>query len=289
MKQRPVTMNREMNDILNKIRAGKSEGWFRAYAYYGIQKTQLLVDLPTFWGAYFKALDAHNYQHARNDAERVRIQKAAVQVANQQVKDTQASGMTGDIARIMRGGPFKKLWTAFHSYFSATYQLDVEAFKKTNFKDPTSIALLAADLALINTLPALYSMLMWELLRNECDWEPECLAKKLGAEQLQFILGLTMWSREAGTGVPALFGFDTYKYRGPAGISPLTAIYDFTQQAAQGDLDKALFRATMKAVGGITHLPLGQPTNTMEGMQAVWNGDVKGWDIPPAILAGPPR
>jgi hypothetical protein len=77
-----------------------------------IYKGQQVADIPTWLGAYEKAMS-----DTANDEAR------AIALADQGVLDSQGGGQIKDLAGIQRGGPLLKLWTAFYSYFNVTYNL----------------------------------------------------------------------------------------------------------------------------------------------------------------------
>jgi hypothetical protein len=82
------------------------------YAYVPVGAVQLAcADLPTFWGAYHKALS-----EGKKGAE-------AVEYANIIVERTQVTGHDSALAAIQRDGELSKIMTMFYSYFSALYQL----------------------------------------------------------------------------------------------------------------------------------------------------------------------
>jgi hypothetical protein len=297
MRNREITMQREMSEVLNTVRAGEANARIKASLFYLIQKFQRAVDVPTYWGAKEKALASMGYENARTEAERKRIEKKAITFAEGTVEDTQASGLIGQLARIQRGSPALKLWTNFYSYFSATYQLNTEAIRRTHFTKPDEVAALAADLVIINFIPALFATAMREMLKNECEGEIECLGMKLGSEQLNFILGQTLATRELTSGVSAAVGLEHFDYTGPAGIRMLKDFTDLGKQTGQiieggfdpDDFDMAFWKALLKTSGAVLHLPTGQPTTTLDGIVAIENGDVEG--VPGtlgALLAGKP-
>ena len=67
---------------------------------------------------------------------------------------TQAGGQIKDLAAVQRGGPMLRLWTAFYSFFSTTYNLAGEARRKRNLKHPIELGRLAVDYLLLFILPA---------------------------------------------------------------------------------------------------------------------------------------
>jgi len=287
MRNRALTMQREVSEVLNNVKTGDKASKFKASTFYMIQKMQRTVDIPTWWGAYYKAIDELHLEGATTEEHRQEIEERAIQIANQTVKDTQSGGQIGDLAKIQRGPAYAKLFTNFYSYFSATYNMNLEAVKK--YKKPSDSIGIAQDLIILNFVPALFSMALHELLKNECDMDPECLAEKLASEQLSFLLGQTLPTREMGAGVGALFGLETYDYKGPAGLRPLADLYSTARQVGQLEGDMALFKALNKTAGSFLHYPAGQINATIDGIMAVESGEVEGVGTIGAVLAGPPR
>lgn len=288
MRGRAITMQRETNEVLNTIRAGDSIGKVKASMFVMIQKMQRTVDIPTWWGAYEKALAELEIETAQDQQTRDDIEAKAIAIADQTVKDTQSSGMIFDLAKIQRGSPIAKLFTNFYSYFSATYNLNVETIRK-GAKTPSEVLAMASDLFVINIMPVIFSTALHEMLKPECNGDIECLGEKLAEEQISYIMGLTLPTRELGAGVPKLFGLETYEYKGPAGLRPFIDVASLQTQLAQGEADAALYRSLNKVAGAVLHYPAGQVNNTIEGIIAIENGEVEGVGVVQALLAGPPR
>jgi len=293
MRDRDRTMMREMNEVLTKIRGNNQLNWVKAHAFWLIQKTQRGVDLPTWWGAYEKAIDQLKLETARDDAERAEIEAKAVAMADQAVIDSQSGGQTKDLARIQRGGPLMKIFTNFYSYFSATYNLNVEAFRKMQVNKklsaPQAYLEYMGDLITLNIIPAIMGALIREGLKNECEGDLECIAKKVKDEQIDYLTGMTPLTRELGGGIKALTGGQYFGYQGPPGIRFLSDTQKFFVQSKQGELDDAWRKAFLNVVGQLTHLPAGQLNTIIDGFQAIENGDVEGAGTVLAPLAGPPR
>ena len=54
MRNRARTLNREINEIVNQVRAGKNLTTLQASYFYMISKMQIMIDMPTYIGAYEK-------------------------------------------------------------------------------------------------------------------------------------------------------------------------------------------------------------------------------------------
>jgi hypothetical protein len=289
MVDRGKTMQREINEVLNTIRAGEKVSAFKASYFSLIGKMQRMVDIPTWLGAYDKATEELKLQNASTKEERTAIEEQAAALADQAVLDSQSGGQLKDLAKVQRGSPLQKIFTNFYSYFSATYNLNVEAVRRTNFKSPSQVALLATDMVLLNSVPVLFSVALKELLKGECGDDLECLGKKLGHEQLNFLLGQMILLREAGVAIDTAAGGQGFGYQGPAGLRFFSDLYKLGQQTNQGEADMAFFKAANQVSGAILHYPAGQINATMEGIIAIEEGKVEGMGILPALISGPPK
>jgi predicted GNAT family acetyltransferase len=289
MVDRGRTMQREINEVLNTVRAGDKVSAFKASYFSMIGKMQRAVDIPTWLGAYEKATDQLKLQDAATADERKAIEEQAAALADQAVLDSQSGGQLKDLAKVQRGSPLQKIFTNFYSYFSATYNLNVEAVRRTDFKSPSQVAMLATDMVLLNSVPVLFSVALKEVLKGECGDDLECLGKKLGHEQLSFLFGQMVLLREAGTAIDVAAGGQGFGYQGPAGLRFFGDLYKLGQQTNQADADMAFFKSANNVAGALLHYPAGQINATVEGVMAIEQGKVEGMGILPAIIAGPPK
>jgi hypothetical protein len=265
MRNRAATMQREINEIRNSL-GGKGQigGALEDSYFWLIGKAQQMVDIPTWLGAYEKAMD-----EGLEEGE-------AAALADQAVLDSQGGGQAKDLAAVQRGGPTMKLFTNFYSFSNTTYNLAVERTKQTDFRDPASVAKLAGDYLLLYTVPVVLSMALKEALRGSDDGDdwPEKLAK----EQLSYLMGQIVGLRELGA---ALQGFD---YSGPAGLRFFSEFAKLGKQAMQGDVDAAFLRALNQSAGILFHYPAGAVQRAVDGYAAWQDGEAG----PGAMLFGPP-
>jgi hypothetical protein len=274
MRLRGKTMQRELNELENRVQ-GQSDGGalFQTSLFYMIQKFQALADVPTWLGAYEKAL-------AGNETE-----ERAIALADQAVLDAQGGGQQKDLAAIQRGGPMMKLFTNFYSFFNTTWNLAVERTKATAAKpSPQAIAGLAVDYALLFAVPAIAGELMRIALNVSIGGEPpdeEEIAKRLAAAQLSYLLGTLVGLREIGGAFGGAVG-----YSGPAGNRFFASLTDLGKQVSQGELDRPLTRKAIDVVGILTHLPSGQINRSLDGVLALFEGETAN---PAAVLLGAPR
>src|SRR5690606_30128469 len=175
MRLRAQTMQREINEIQNRVR-GQSELRTKvdASCFVLIQKAQMIADVPTWLGAYEKAI-AEGESEAR-----------AVALADQAVRDSQGGGQVSDLAQIQCGGPLQKLFTNFYSYFNVTYNLAAERTAATDFKKPGEVMRLALDYLMLFTVPAVLGGLLRHAVTGD---EDDDLAETLAAEQISYLFG----------------------------------------------------------------------------------------------------
>jgi len=272
MRLRAKTVKREINEIRNKISG--QESMLEASYFYLIQKMQFVADLPTWWGQYEKSM-----------TEDGMTEDKAIALADQAVIDAQGAGQIKDLAQVQRGSSAWVLFTNFYSFFNTTYNLTSVAVGRTNFKSPASLALLATDMALLYTIPAMLGTLLKTALGG--DWDDEDgLIRRLIADQLNYMLGTMVLVREAGSAVQGALGLKGGDYTGPASVRFFSALSNLTKQAQQGEADEAFWKALNNAAGIIFHYPAGQLQNTVLGLMALANGETSN---PGAVVVGPPH
>lgn len=272
MRTRFLTRFRELNELRNQVKGQtKARAAVDAGAYALMLRAQQLVDIPTWWGAYEKAISEGN-----DDAR-------AVALADQAVIDAQGGGATKDQAGIERGSPALKLWTTFLSFFVTALNVGV-----SQTMTRTSKAKLAADYLMLYVAPAVLGVALKDALTtgDSGDWDDgEKLARKLLGEQLSYLMGLMFGIRELGGVVKAVvagekFGTD---YTGPAGIRMLNDLAKLTKETSQGDADDGLRKAVINVAGDLFRLPSAQINRTITGAQAINEGKTKN---PAALLTG---
>lgn len=275
MKLRHKTQQKEINEIRNTITKSKRMTDLQESFFYLIAKGQLIADIPTWIGAFEKAMATQVDKNQTVEEQ----EKLAIALADQAVIDSQGGGHIKDLARVQRGSPFMALWTSFYSYFNVTFNRNYEAIKRTNFKKPESIGRLAVDLFIINSLPVVLTSLMVAALKGEDD-DPEKLAKKIAQDQLGYLMGQMILMREIGS---AMMGYQGYS--GPAGARFFSEAGKLAKQAAQGELDEAFVRSLNQVGGIVFQYPATQIDRTARGFDALANGKTEN---PAVLLFGPP-
>ena len=265
MRLRDKTFNRELHEINGRINRGKSRAReiYDASLFMMMQKMQRIADVPTWIGAYEKAIE-----QGADDAK-------AVALADQAVLDSQGGGQTKDMAELQRKHPVLSM---FYSYFNVTYNLAAESTAKTDFRNPQAVAGWMSDMLLLMIVPALGPAILMELLKGGGDDDPEEWAMKLVKWQASYLTGTMLGLRE----ISGMFaGFD---YTGPPVGRVIGDIGKAGTQIAQGEADEALGLSIVRLFGSALGVPTVQIIRSWKGWQAWSEGDAP----PTAVLLGPP-
>lgn len=265
MRNRGNTRLREIREVAATINgAGKVRKFLNKYSYWLMMKMQQVVDTAIWHGALAKAMDSGK------DLD------TAIKLADQTVLDTQGGGQIKDLSEFERGSNTQKLFTVFYAYMNTALN---QGFVEV--KTQKSKAKLAADLMMIYVVPtALTALMKSALIPGDDD---EDLAKKLAKEQISFLLGLFVGGREMAQLANIITGDRFYGYAGPSGLRPIDDTYKFAQQAAQGEIDHALVRASINLLGDVYGIPSAQINRAIKGAEALQNDET---DNPAALLFG---
>lgn len=263
MRDRTRTQFREVSEISSRINGASTVmAKLQEAAYAPLTMVQLMVDIPTWFGAYEKAL-----HEGHSDAE-------AVDLADWAVMNSQGSGRPGDLSAVERGNPWQKLFTVFYTFFNTALNLAVVSGK-------TQSTMKAA--AQILTICILQPVLEYGIReaaasflgQEDDDDEDEFWVKHLkGAAiaSLQFDAGMVWGVREFASAM------SDYGYRGP------TAMRKYTDSAkafkdAQGILfedkeftERAL-RDFISALGIWTGIPVSPINKAIKGHSLIEEGE----------------
>lgn len=274
MANRARTRFRELNELRNQV---QDQSAFKEmtgrYAYFLMMRCQQMVDVPTWWGAYEKAIAAGNEE------------TRAVALADQAVIDAQGGGQTKDLSAIERGGPAQKLFTVFYSFMNTALNLGID--KTMSADTPAKRAKLAADYALLYVVPAVLGYFLKAALTpgDAGDDDPEKIAKKLLANQIDYLMGLMVVVREFGEAAKTVTGANDLgrDYTGPAGLRLVADTGNLAKQAHQGEFDEAFRKAAVNVVGDLFGLPSAQINRTVTGAKALAEGKTSN---PTAVVFG---
>jgi len=273
MADRSRTQFRELNEIRNRVQdENATMRTIKMGTYFLMMRMQRMVDVPTWLGAYEKAIVEGNGEDR------------AIALADQAVIDSQGSGMTKDLSAIERGGPVLKVFTVYYSFMNTALNIGV-----TQSMTAKSKAKLAADLLMLYTVPAVLGSMLKDALTpdggGDDDEDLEAIARKLAAEQLSYLMGLFVVAREFGEVSKIVTGAEGPRrdYSGPAGLRPIADTFTFAKQAGQGEFDAAFRKASINLLGDFTGLPSAQINRTITGIEALEEGQT---DNPAAVLFG---
>lgn len=274
MRNRSNTRNREIYEV-QSIVAGKPSRWvdFQNLAYAMMMKVQAIVDYSAWNAAYRQAIE-----DGRTEAD-------AVHFADQEVINTQGSGMIKDRSQIENMGSWGQIFLSFYSYMGTAYNLGA-----MSLIGEESLKKKAAQLSTVFFVqPILEAILRDALKQDEGEDDEEKTAFDvirfgIGAS-VGFTLGTTVFTREFAGGIQNLItGEPVYGWRGPSGARIVSDTYGLAQQLAQGDLDEGLAHSVLNVAGSTIGIPAAQIWRLWTGIDAYFVSDVT--DNPLTLLTG---
>jgi hypothetical protein len=283
MAARARSFHRDVADALAAARGKNLRGKVLSTLFFPIAKMQMMVDVPTWIGAYQRAV-----REGKPDP---------VVFADSMVEAAQSSGLMSTLSPIERGTwnqshrlaePIK-LWTAFYSYFNAKLNIAARKTKGTDFRSPVEIAELAADYLMLFWVEAALGELLLNALPNAFGGEDDDEDRTF-MEGVWHQVGLTAENAAATLplfreGAAVMRGFD-------AGPSPTRAIADVaggareTGQALAAVFDEdedvdwgQLLRAMVSAGNVLSPIkyPASQINVALRAMERAEDGDDVTW------------
>jgi hypothetical protein len=260
-------MNETERDVRDAMRGllGKN-GWkadAQRFAYYGIAMFDMSVSLPTWLGAYKKAL-----HEGTSESD-------AISLADRAVRDSQGSGGAKDLAAAQRGSEFMKLTTMFYSYFSHVYQRQATLVRDIkNIESVKDVPHLMARSFFLLVAPALLSAIATgNGPKEEEDWGPWA-ARTLGVNlfsSVPLVRDVANWAgQKLGGGYARNYQFT------PIG-GMVETVGKLAADAAgevtgDGPSDRWVQHA-LQTSGYVFGLPLGQGGQTAQFLYNVHTGD----------------
>ncbi len=266
------TQFREVAEIQRYTASGGNKLYdgFARMAYMPVAMVQMLVDLPTWMGAYNKAM-----AEGKAEAE-------AVAMADRMLIEAQGSGRFQDLSGVERGGAWAQLFTVFYTFFNTTYNL-----ARLTMETRGKIAA-ARDLMLLLVAQPVIETFLREALKvqppdDDDDEYWDRMQKAALANVGNFNMSLIVGAREAASMFDLLSG-EPIRYQGPTGTKKITDILRWSQQAAkewnnEDEIDPAFIRQSLTVFSEVTGVPIPVvPVNRyLRGKQAVDEGDTTDW------------
>lgn len=270
IRHRMDTLDRDIDQGIRRM-AGKANplSEVRRFAYHGIGYMDRMVVIPTWIGAYNRALS--------EGAE----EEAAIYAADKAVRQSQGAGAAKDMAAVARGtgqwGQALKLMTMFYSYLSAVYQRQRTLGRDVRSASAKDIPGLIARAWWLVVVPPVLSELMGGRgpgsggdEDEEWGWwgAKQMLFQALGAIPLVRDLARPVWDGIAGD---RLFDYQLSPVQ-RAGQSVVNVATD-VGHAAQGEDTRHATRDTLEAAGYWTGLVPGQLAAATQFLVDVGRGD----------------
>lgn len=261
MANRINSYDREIRDMSKMLKPNASYfevvETFRKHAFTPMGYFQLAVDLPTWWGAYYKGLD----EYGGNDAKAIAFADSAVRI-------TQSGGNVEDLAAIQRGGEIQRLFTMFYSYFSAFYNLSALQFSQIKFDNKPEAILRAANMALLLWfVPSILS----ELVAGRAPDDDEETWKWFSQNVLSYPFQTVVGVRDIANGIFSEFDYQITPAQGaPASI--VKWVKNVYKAIAEGKTDH-LLKSSVEALGFAAHLPIKQAVISVGNVWEYINGD----------------
>jgi len=256
MRNRMKTFDRDVADTLRRLTSESKLDKVRETFFWLTGMADLGTALPSWLGAYGKAMEEFNGNEEK-----------AVQYADMIVRTTQSSGSVKDLAEIQRGSELQKLFTAFYSYFNVLYNLFSKRGRQ--LRDTRNVPRFLASMMYLWWVPAVLSeMIAGRAPDDEDDWLKWALKKEL-AYPLQSVVLLRDIVQAATT---------DFDYEVTPAAEMFKAISDTIENLAEGDgLSRSEIKKAAAAVGYTFALPTRQVTITSE---AFYRWLVEGDDVP---------
>ena len=258
MRNRSRTQFRELNELRNMVQdQSRADRTWRTGVYFLMMRMQQVVDVPTWIGAYEKALF-----EGREDAD-------AAALADQAVIDSQGGGQLKDLSKIERGGPGLKLFTVFYSFMNTVYnQSKVLTMTEKNKGK------LAARLIMLWVVPVVLNRMLKDALTPGDDdddyWRK--LPQRLAEDQLSYFMGSMVGVREFSEIAKISTGGKAFGYTGPSGVRKIGDVIKFAEQASQGEFDTAFRKTAINLLGDLSGAPSAQINRTIDGIDALIEG-----------------
>lgn len=269
------TQFREVAEIQRYTASGGNKLYdgFARMAYMPVAMVQMLVDLPTWMGAYNKAL-----AEGRAEAE-------AVAMADRMLIEAQGSGRYQDLSGVERGNAWVQLLTVFYTFFNTTYNL-----ARLTMETKGTLAA-ARDLMLLLVAQPVIETFVREALKvqppdddDDAYWDR--MQNAMLANTINFNMSLFVGLREFASAADFVMDTPVFNYQGPTGFKKVNdvgrwfgkAMKEWNKESGE-EIDPAFIRQSITVFAEITGKPIPVvPVNRyLRGKQAIDEGDTTDW------------
>ena len=143
MRNRGATFNRDVKDAQKMIGVKGLHDDLVAASFWGIQKLDMAVSIPSWLGAYGKA-----------QGEGMNVPDS-VAYADSIVARGQGSGLARDLSQNQQGPIYKKMFTMFYTFFNAYYNVQADLYKMTDFRNLPQIIKYLKNQLWVTVIPSL--------------------------------------------------------------------------------------------------------------------------------------
>lgn len=233
-----------LNPVLDPLK--RASTWAKKHAFKPMAIIQMGVDLPTWWGAYYRKVSEGG------------TQKEAVEYADNVVEVAQVGGNQKDLAKLQRSTGFARFLTMYYSYFSALYNIFTRRATMAA-RDPSAHnirRLATAGLFFWILEPVLSELLAGRGPDDDDDWL-QWLASKTLTAPFNMVVGV----RDIASGIDGLANGTSRGYR----MSPVVSVFEEPTRLAANmikvgmgdkDLDANVVKQAAKTVGMLSGTPL---------------------------------
>lgn len=260
MDHRMQTLDREIKNAMSKLegKRGLLNGVQEVSMKHIVLMQTYMVDLPSWHAAYIKGMDKFDGDEAR-----------AYRYADWVVENIQGSGITKDMAKIMRGqSEVTKMFTMFMTFFSALWNMERDLVKGARAKT-YSRTTIAAKLMFLFAIPVFMELTLKGEFGDGEDEDDTALQKYLTAAALYPVASVP-FARDIANGVVGSYGYN---------ISPIAQLLEsgtrsvpelVTRPFTDEEITTSQIKGTTKLVGAALGVPgVNQVWKTGEHLQQV--------------------
>lgn len=269
------TQFREVAEIQRYTASGGNKLYdgFARMAYMPVAMVQMLVDLPTWMGAYNKAL-----AEGKAEAE-------AVAMADRMLIEAQGSGRYQDLSGVERSNAWVQLLTVFYTFFNTTYNL-----ARLTMETKGTLAA-ARDLTLLLVAQPVIETFIREALKvqppdddDDAYWER--MQNAMLTNTINFNMSLFVGLRELASVADVVADTPVFNYQGPTGFKKINdsgrwfqkAMKEWNKESGE-EIDPAFIRQSITVFTEWSGVPIPVvPVNRyLRGKQAIDEGDTTDW------------